>query len=263
MLKDLKDIKIWVSIFALLISLASLWKSCINDNELNKLNYYENAVNYRPRFEVIKTEISGTNVKIFNTKISGKQNYLFETVLDVLCSLQIIANITVVNKGNTIGNYIGYMFTDKASGESYLREVLTREDSTINNIPFEDYFKKTDIKPNDTLVINISTVVQHWDESNFTLHLLLLYGNELGVLYDTYHWVKYETAPLLAKPEYFVSSENIGTRFIYNSKQYVSGIKEIDHNTSWEIYPRPESKKIKIFLSKFVTKETISKPNKQ
>jgi hypothetical protein len=114
--------------------------------------------------------------------------------------------------------------------------------------PFEDYFHN-EIQPGDSTNLNIKLPVTFIENSKFTIHCLILYENELGVLYDTYLWAVYELLPVLVKTEYKRENDELYYRVIpHNVKTFDDIIKCSIPKFSYHTYDNDQQKRIKKIL---------------
>ena len=72
--------------------------------------------------------------------------------------------------------------------------------------PAEEFFPTLEVAEGDSSVFTITHRIARGSPNRFTLHVLFLYKNEAGSLYDTYYWATFRVDELIAKQR-FVEDE--------------------------------------------------------
>ena len=105
--------------------------------------------------------------------------------------------------------------------------------------PFKEF---REVHPNDSTIINITHGIRNIEYDEIILHLLILYENDIGSLYDTYYWTKCifsEGANLTAER----MVDGVGT--LYWDRNILVPKKTIQ---AYEVYNKEETKSINDFL---------------
>ena len=166
------------------------------DHTIQQNTYDYNAMNFQPRLEVLEPP-----------KVLGFKSAPPHTVND---STIVIGNptynlsLTLINRGNELGRIVGHIVLDTLSGEDNLRRILFSKHERKTKIKWKaarDYFSIEEIYPGDTTIIALEHTVSNFSENKEgTIHLLVLYQNNLGMLYDLYYWVRFRLNPIPLVP---------------------------------------------------------------
>lgn len=166
--------------------------------EIDSLNYKLRSLEFNPKLKPIRLPkidhfyIDPTNI-LFSKDTSKAIN-------KIELPINLHFDFSVKNVGNTDANLILVGISDSLTDNKYLREYLLSESdfNQVNKInePFPEYFN-SEILSEDTLFMQLHSVAQKVEKSEFTLHLQLVYKNRLGQVYDTYIITLFERVPQL------------------------------------------------------------------
>jgi hypothetical protein len=254
MIERLKKIKFsdWISVAALVLATFVSVRDCSQNKRIEELDYTSKAMEYRPLLEVVESP-QITSIRVAGEKKIATHDLLDTTqnadrFIDIPCSLTVDAKLRVVNSGNSLAEVYAYIWGDTLSGTAPIRHRLLdkklREDGFVVS-PTSEYFAIKDVKPGDTTYFEISHTAKFVEENSFTMHFLLLYKNEAGVLYDTYYWARYNIAPIMNKLEVLaINNKPIAIRAGTQEIAIPEFLKLHDQNTSWRKYTKAEAEDI-------------------
>lgn len=232
-------------VVVLIFSILTRIDSCNQNSKIETLEYQNKALLFRPSLIVLgQPQID--SFKIGPLKIELKK---LDSAIELVGTLNIALSIKLINNGNSLMKFFGYIFTDTTSGGDIIRDYIMSKSFGRKNVKFDVdlYYSSKEIRANDTLYLGFSKQIEFINENQFTLHFLFLYFGENGVLYDTYYWARYSSV----SPKYTWDSLYIkGRDFKLKSKPIAKKdlIKLIDQNSSWQIYDKKTSEEISEFL---------------
>ncbi|MHB9030153.1 MAG: hypothetical protein ACYC9O_15410 [Candidatus Latescibacterota bacterium] len=163
--------------------------------------------------------------------------------------------VKLINKGNSTAKLVAVVLSDTVSGDSYIRELLINKKARAKRVRItltNSFYMAKEIRPNQVYEEEqVFERIKKPTDNQICLHILLLYINEIGTLYDTYYWSRYNIKEIFEEkdlfPYNFVTKmeANINGKLI-KSPYYV--IDKADNNTSNHTYSKNESKDILDFL---------------
>ncbi len=248
-----------IAFTALAFVIISFFRDCCQDRKIEELSYNYQAIEHRPKlivvhepviesFELRSGELSSSDLIADSDSIDIGQG-----IVDIPCVLTIRSKLKVTNRGNWLAKMCARFVCDTTSGSDNIREYLL-DDKTRENrfrlLPTEDYFKLKEIAPGDTIDLGFVDKVAFMSDGSFTVHYLMLYENEVGALYDTYYWARYQTLPVYVKPEYKTVDGKLYMRLIYNRQSFKDLLRLEETNPSWNTYSMEEAEDIKGFLKR-------------
>jgi hypothetical protein len=260
MIEMLKKIKFsdWVSVAALVLATFVSVRDCSQNKRIEDLDYNSKAMEYRPRLDIVgnpqitSVGIAGEKKIATRDLLDTSQNS--DTFIDIPCSLTVDTKLCIVNSGNSLAEVYAYTWEDTLSGNAQLRYRLLNKKLRENGFvlsPTTDYFTIQDIKPGDTSYFKLSHKANFVKENSFTMHFLLLYKNEVGVLYDTYYWARYDVTPIMSKLEVLaINNKPVAVRSVPQEIKLLEFLKLRDHNTSWRKYSKAEAEDIIRFFKR-------------
>jgi len=187
--KDYKEkIKVTLSIVTTILLIIAFCRDCRQDRQIESLQYTDKAMKYRPIIKIAENPIIyDKNVSLKEVIIdSVSRNTHITLILDSLKT-----QYGLINTGNSIAKIIAVISTDTLSAIDRLRNDLLNKkfrDIYYNRIIIKN--ELLELYPNDTTYVNINYPIKFIKKNEFILHLLILYKNEIGNLYDTYSWTK-------------------------------------------------------------------------
>jgi hypothetical protein len=248
----------WVSGAALVLAIVVFARNCSQNKRIEELYYNSKALEHRPLLEVVG------NPQITSVGIAGEKKFATRDLLDttqdsdrfvdIPCSLTVDTKLCIVNSGTSLAEVYAYTWEDTLSGDARLRYRLLDRELRENGFilsPSTDYFTIQDIKPGDTSYFKLSHTAHFVKDNAFTMHFLLLYMNEVGVLYDTYYWARYDVKPITSKLEVLaVNDKPIAIRSMIQRTELLEFLKLRDHNISWKTYSKTEAEDIIDFFER-------------
>lgn len=243
---------------ALILSIFAYCQQDLRNQKEEKRNFEEDALQFNPRLTII----GDPKIKNFNFTVRFPKNSFAPdfnpTEVDtptivgkVAGQLPITTTFRVLNKGNSLAKIFAILFSDTLSDRPVIREMINSKGFHKRDIffePVEDYFHN-EIQPGDSTNLKIEIPVTFIKNSTFTIHCLILYENELGVLYDTYLWAVYELLPVLVKTEYKLENDKLFYRNIpHNVRTFDDVIKCSIPKSSYHTYENDQQSRIKNIL---------------
>ncbi len=191
-----------ISLFALLVAIASFGRDCCYHNEINLLTERINSLEYQPKVHFINgLKINQVYIDPEKTSIKSrelKQSKSGEIYLAVSVNMDISIkySIKVTNVGNKLAKIAGIFSAGPPTDENIPIELILSKADTITDFdPYFDYELLPDAGDTITITQNINVAIS--EEHNITIHLLLYYENELGNLYDSYFVAQYEVRDMV------------------------------------------------------------------
>ncbi|MBU0518556.1 hypothetical protein KKA00_03110 [bacterium] len=225
----------WITAIAVsitaVISILVIYKSCETEN---KTSAYE----FRPKLRLLKP----INVNDFLFVLDTLA--LEDDTLNILVRpVKFGLNLKAINVDSEQANFLGMITADTLKGtKNWLRQIffdeVFREKIKSKSEHFEEFFRFHTILPSDTLPVDLSKEIYFLGENPvFCIHLLLLYENDFGHIYDTYALIALKPKSIPIGP----SGEGFGK----------ISIKDInfDLRQDWQVYYRKsELKQIREFI---------------
>lgn len=222
------------------------------EDKLKELTYQNNAMNYRPRLEVISQPV------IAEAGFLNDSVYVINDTSIYYGPLGFVVEIKLVNKEPHMAKLVAHIVRDTLSGDDNIRKLLISEAKhtrRMNFMPRDDFFKVKEIAFNDTISISMKHIILNVNQKQEgVLHHLFLYENELGVLYDTYYWIRFRLNPIhtFVQPVGFYKAQNSMLLRVeqVNNADVLKSIRFGESNTSRYIYSQSEKEDIYAFAEK-------------
>lgn len=227
-------INIIFTILAIIISTISIIIDWRQNIQLDNLQYELNALNFKPVIKVNKIFL--TSFKESEDSISFHHD-LVDSNRQTSTKSKIEIDITfdIENVGNTNAKIISAFFTDTTSGDDILRELIYGKRLVHRNyFANNEFYSFLQLQPKDQYKLKFRRKIQFINEELFALHLLIFYKNDLGILYDSYYWAKFQ------KKDLKIDSRNghtIYSKLIGDMNDFA---KFIDDNITYKIYKKEE-----------------------
>ncbi|NOU19259.1 MAG: hypothetical protein HOO91_17010 [Bacteroidales bacterium] len=222
------------------LAIFSTWKSCSSENELKETNYKLTSIEYRPKLKFSNPEVIGIELSCDSLPI--KKNLDFS---DSIGNLPVKVKLSIKIKGANIGNHtakiIGCFVADTLSEVPIIRQKLNE----FNSFQRQHLYK--DINPTDTFHTGIDYSPQFIINNKFCIHMLVLYENEIGQIYDTYYWIHYKANEIIL-PNIQVYGFTKKVMNIYKKELFRTVNFSGDNNYSTP-YSEKEKNKIRNFLN--------------
>ena len=235
--RGLKLVPILISIVALLYTFISDWHQNLKFEKQNlkvdSLNYILNSLKYKPVLEfsqspwIIRPQllldslpippvlVDSVNKRLIlkhGISIDSAKRYL-ESVKNIkadsagtflIHSFSFLTKFYLKNTGNSKATILAYAIIDTFTEEPYLREKLLNIVHKKDSLYHFDFFPllfNNELQPGSEILVEKRTSLIHLDES-IMLHILILYENEIGNIFDSYYWAVFENIPIYYKPMY-------------------------------------------------------------
>ncbi|MBI3363784.1 MAG: hypothetical protein HY033_02635 [Ignavibacteriae bacterium] len=239
-----------IALISLLLGIANIITTCSHQREIDFLQYQQNALQYRPRIEVkdVRFHIDLKNIKFEPQDIQKKHL----TLVIPYDSVQV--DLKIKNTGSAFAKITGVVSFDSMVGVPILRMPLLfqAEPNKIRVSEWNGYFSEISLMPEheDSLTITVGMKLIRDPGQTGTFHVLLLYENDLGTLFDTYLWVVFRVGvPSLSSVKTINDSVNNKTRFIVNSNQVSREMILLgEKRTDFKIYLPEEKTKLYSFF---------------
>lgn len=215
-----------------IVSIMSYVKSCNNENlisEFNEISKYEShAVNLRPRIDINFKLAEGCAIHAIES-ISHESE---TDTVDFEITAKLIAKVNLENNGNSSAIILGNINSQKNLKNDVLQNALLK--SVGINI-FEKierskdkFFEKTELKPGENYSYEFQFLVRGTDSTSFFInHHLVLYENEMGVLFDSYLKLRVKHNPIL------FANSHLGMKAANKDLKAVHEIKEISQESKY------------------------------
>ncbi len=187
-----ENINTWIAAGAFVIAILGLAYNYFSDKKETETNYKVIATEKRPELKILG-----------NPDIVSADLYFPYTVEDMVenkCELEeelrvrfdnFKLKINFKNIGLNTANLITEVQIDKYEGSFYLRDLFLGKTEKIetNAFPANDFFENNQIPPNEEKAIEFTSEAKNVKENGFIRHVMLLYENDIGMLFDTYCWI--------------------------------------------------------------------------
>jgi len=229
-----------ISVIAIGVSMIAIGIDYCQHKSLKKLQYEFNSINYRPTIKIENILLTAFLERIDSINFS---KYLIDTMTDIKVNskIQTDINFDLINIGNSTAKIVAAYCIDTVSGDAKLRELIYKKvielqfDSSNN-----EFYTYWHLLPSDKDKLKFHKTIDFINKNIFTIHLLLFYENDLGMLYDTYYWARFKkndlTFGVLVDPR---NEKLIAARLEDDFKEYV---KKIDDNNAYKVYSKKEKK---------------------
>lgn len=136
----------------------------------------------------VEMEYDSTGTKVRFRVITKTDNIFIKPQFDLL--------MKIANLGGESGQIIGVSIGSDSKKSTYLRDLLYKPELNINRNPPSKDSSLTTIVPKDTvdyLYPELSLdFPQNKKDSTFLMHILIIYTDGNGTIYDTYYWYTYK-----------------------------------------------------------------------
>jgi len=232
---------------ALVLGCIGIIRDCAQDDKLSELTYLANASQYRPIIKVIG-EPRIISYQIDQGKMAVKDIITPDSsgvIRDVPAKIKLDLKFTMVNKGTALARIYAYVFGDTTTGIDHIRQIIKNGDtSRINIAEDSSFFNLTELPIGDTTQFEVSHWIKYVNTNSFTIHLFVLYANEMNVLFDSYYWARYNLSELITTPEFRIQNGTLQFRFVAVKGSFKDFIRLIDANQSTNVYSKDYGDKI-------------------
>jgi|GEM_PF-6842373 len=165
------------------------------DTILDSLNYQIKSIQYLAKLKPIK--LPSIDYFYINPSDISKTIKVKETTSIGSAPINLEISYSVINIGSSDSKILFQMVSDSITDEPFLREDLLSQltkRKSINDGPFRAFFNN-EIIPGDSLELELKYPAKKFANNTFSLHLLTLYENSLGHIFDTYQILLYNKVP--------------------------------------------------------------------
>jgi hypothetical protein len=182
----LPKVELTAAAAANVLALIALVLSIHTCDQTSKQHGQAMALTYRPRLTV------PAGLELTQIELDDAEQEVEGDTLTTAFSVRFGARARVVNQGEAIARIVAYAWSDTVDGTPVLRDHLLRGVGSIGVVEPSDFYAATGLAASETTEVEFSDYdMRRSDEEHCVLHLLILYENEAGQLYDTYCWARY------------------------------------------------------------------------
>lgn len=260
------------SVFANLTTLGTLifaiYSHCSQNKEIEEqsrqqsktvdsLNYRINALHFQPILKIAKNPVIES--LSFESKIP--KTYLLSDIQDDKATSDTLAingkytaitEFRVFNDGESLAKILAYVISDTLSELPIIRKYLHSD--SLNAKPFViDFlpdFSIDELQPGDTTSVKIRHEIKFPKQGRFTIHILMLYENQMGILYDTYFWAVFENLPTVFRQEFRIKDNQLQTRVLPDYETSRNILKCTTTKPSYDFYDLKQAQHIKNKISR-------------
>jgi len=245
-MKRSTKINLSFTLIAIIISLIAISIDWRQNIRLDKLQYELNSLNFKPVIEV--SDVFLTSFRERFDSITFLADKVDSTGLIKMKS-EIETDITfnIKNIGNSNAKIVAAFCIDTISGDDKLRELIYREGLTHKyDSSNNEFYSFQQLQPKYKDKLKFHKKIDFVNNETFAIHLLVLYKNDMGILYDSYYWAKFQKKDLLI--DFIVDSRNgqiVYSKIVGDMRDYV---KFIDENIAYKIYTKEEKENFELLL---------------
>ncbi len=190
--------------FALIFSGINLCRDINQNKKITEINYKINSINYQPRVKIANFPKIGRiwfsdtlHIDLRKFVKINKNDSIIPTI-EIAPKLKIGFKYKIINIGNSLAKLIAVMYGDTSTDVYFLRERILSRIDKINQKDLFPPYSRNQILPNatDTMEVSLSEEIQFINDQKFTIHILLLYKNELNYFYDSYYCYQFKIKEL-------------------------------------------------------------------
>lgn len=162
----------------------AVWFSSNQGTEIANLTRMQRALAYAPKWDVTQAT--------YIVKTAADSFRLVADTVEVAVSTSVRLSITLKNNGSARGRLLGQLSKDTPSAEDDLRgSLLGLPKGPVAHRPTDSFWTYREVSEGDTINLTADFTLKHREGGWGTLHVLVLYENAAGDLYDTYYWTRY------------------------------------------------------------------------
>ena len=175
---------------AIIISGISLYMDCHQEAEMAEQLYLQNATTNPPRLELVKPlQLRDLHFAFDSLTISPP-----DSAFEIHCGVYIRGNLVFQNKGVSVAHLVGTIWADDYSGSAVARDILldpVQRESRAQGKGSTDFYKFKRVPPADSISVPLDIQMKNFNKDSLTvLHVMLLYQDDMGALFDTYYWIR-------------------------------------------------------------------------
>ncbi|MBV6640905.1 MAG: hypothetical protein KI791_09305 [Cyclobacteriaceae bacterium] len=248
----------FIALSALIFSIIVFANDCSQRSQIEEIETRLNALNFRPQLIVDNLKIKsiqGELKSIERDSVNNEPALVFNTFYNIEYQIELL------NTGNTNASVIATAWTDTIAGHAKLRSVFNDQKSPVKIDTTSNYYLYEKVVPQERYYSTAKRKVQFLDDDTFTVHFLILYENDLGIMYDTYYWARYKVVQQNQKIQFTDSikkqelkSRTLTIRVPEKFSMDTDIIAEVDSNTDYKIYSEEERAYVLSVIQKRITK---------
>lgn len=250
-----------VAILGLFIALLSLYVTWRQDKRIKTTTYSVNALQHRPLLEITGQPILKKCKPTISNHVGTSLEEEDKKGIQLLVK-DLEVSLRLKNNGNSSAYIFAIVGCDKSTGKPFLRDqVFDKTDGEIRlhigTLP--GFYSDNQILPSQDKEFELISDIGDVDENGvFVRHYIVLYKNELDMVYDTYYWCRFRLREL-DKDENdqihaFVMPLALDDG---NSIEYkIVVIDYLDSNFSTKTYSKEESEEIVSNINKINTEKS-------
>lgn len=185
---SIQNILPYITLVVGIISIVSYVQGRINSSQINNQQYELNSINYSPQLEV-SCQLTNIQFKYIDP------NYKTYERLDTIgqgprAQFSAHIDISIKNIGKVTARILMLAFSDYSQGAHLYRG--------LKSVPFvpeffqnanREFWPDKQINPQEVFHRNLESRYSYYTfPQYYTLHVWIVYKNDLGMIYDTYYW---------------------------------------------------------------------------
>jgi hypothetical protein len=234
----LPEVELTAAAAANVLALVALVVSIQTCDQTSKQHAQAMALTYRPRLTV------PAGLELTQIELDDEGHSVEGDTVTTALSIRFGARARVVNQGEAIARIVAYAWSDTVDGTPVLRDHLLRGVGSIGVVEPSDFYAARGLAASDTTEVEFSDYDMRRSDGEYcVLHLLILYENEAGQLYDTYHWARYRLREVLLRNP--VPIPNATYQITFDPRLMLS---PVDANADTYLYRDEEAAKVRATL---------------
>src|SRR5712671_544530 len=177
-----------IAILSLCLSALSFGRGCLHDAQLEATTERVDAMVNQPIIRVLGPAVLDSLEIAIDTAEDGQARV---AMLDVRSTLRL------VNVGARIAKIFVIAAADTMTGKPALRDIIRDQylrDMMVRFMRWNEYYSPPSLAPGDTATLSFKHEIRLAGRREATLHYLVMYGNPLKQVYDTYFWMRCSVA---------------------------------------------------------------------
>ena len=202
-----------------------------------------------------KPDVVSFNIKFNPSKleeITSNKNLSSNELIELDAQLSLKFKMNIFNDGYQKASLILNFIADTLTDVDFMRDViLTKRIDKIEykNIPAPNYMIN-ELQPGDATELSFNHNIQFFRDRKFTIHYILFYENELGILYDTYFWFVFKMNTLHIQEDFKKVNSDIYHRYAVTDKSANEVFSCEVNRSSYKKYSNTEKETVREFINK-------------
>lgn len=185
-------------------------------------------------------------------QIGGKLSSTVNDEVQISDSAMHLFQFSVTNKGVDNAKVKGIFILDTTSTNDILRQRILKGQLPTENFVRSSGFEFMEIPSSFSTKYLFDLSIPLQSSDTFTTHVLIIYENDLGYLYDSYFWIKYyhptSIGVSIIQDSVVIPPKNMNLYFKYSSLDSLTLIMNLGRAYSFYTYSSKEHLKIKSLL---------------